>query len=68
MFNKLIKSEPVPVKKPRVAYIALNDGLRISSLRTLGQNVALFKSRLGMSPNQATELAHAINRVFEASS
>ena len=68
MFNKLIKSEPIPVKQPRIAYIALNDGLRISSWRTLEQNINLFESRLGMSSTQATAFAQTINNVFEVSS
>ena len=68
MFNKLIKPESVSVKQPRVAFIALNDGLRISSWRTLGQNVHLFETRFGMSPTQATKLAQGINSIFEASS
>jgi hypothetical protein len=68
MFNKLLKAQSLPVKRPRVAFIALNDGLRISSLRTLGQNVNLFETRWGMSPTQATALAQAIHSVFEASS
>ena len=68
MFNKLRMSKSAPTRQPRIAYIALNDGIRISSSRTLGQNVNLLETRLGMSPTKAAEFAQAIQRVFEASS
>lgn len=65
MFSKLNK---VKASRPRIAYITLNDGLHISPLRTLAQNVNLFETRFGMLPHQSEELAQAIQRVFKASS
>jgi hypothetical protein len=67
MFRKLSKTQTAP-KKPRICYMALSDGLRISSSRTIGQNVCLFESRFGMSATQATLLAQTIQSTFEASS
>lgn len=57
-----LKSFTVP--RSRVAYVALNDGLRITLSRSKEQNKVLLHQTYGMPEDKANDFAEAIEKVF----
>ena len=72
MFKKKRKSvkvscKPLSIEKPektRIAFIELNDGRRITLLRSQDQNEQLFKRVYGMTLESASRLADDIAKLF----